>query len=429
MIGMMGLCAALAVFVILSFKRCNLALSAIAAGLVLMISNGMDILSGLTDTFSSGFGSFASGWWLMFALGAVFGAVMKESGLSRDIAEILSAKLHGNAVFIILLISLIMSYGGIGTFIIAFTVYPIAVEMFRRERIRETLLPAVMLFCPTTLGMTMLPGTPSVQNMIPAKYLGTDIYAAPGLGIAASVITFALGSIYLANRVKKNKISGEAEDRSIRESQYTASRWLSILPCVILWAVTFVLIRAGLDSQIAVEISMCIAIVVCIIVGKRDYNVMDVVNQGFANGLETVAMTSCVMGFGALVKASPSFSNLADSIMGGAGNTIAADIIVINLIAAITGSSTSGLQLFFETFFERLSQTYLSNQQYHRIIAIASGGLDSMPYATGVVVANKLAKTDLKQTYVHIFITCAVIPLISLVMILSGEYLLRIVMG
>ena len=41
--------------------------------------------------------------------------------------------------------------------------------------------------------MSALPGSPSVNNAIPMPYFGTTTFAAPGLGIIASVITLAFG--------------------------------------------------------------------------------------------------------------------------------------------------------------------------------------------------------------------------------------------
>ena len=94
--------------------------------------------------------------------------------------------------------------------------------------------------------------------------------------------------------------------------------------------------------------------------------------------------------------------------------------MAINIIAALTGSSATSLQLFFETFSDRLATLSYSAENLHRIMAIASGGLDSMPYATGVVVANDLAKTEQSKTYKHVFVTCAIIPLIVLVVLVFG---------
>ena len=44
-----------------------------------------------------------------------------------------------------------------------------------------------------TFTMSALPGTPSTNNAIPMPYFGTTTFAAPGLGIIASIITVIVG--------------------------------------------------------------------------------------------------------------------------------------------------------------------------------------------------------------------------------------------
>ena len=68
-------------------RKWNVALISIFAGLVLMIFNGINPISGFSNEFSAGMGSFASKWWIMFSLGAVFGKVMQDTGISEKIMQ------------------------------------------------------------------------------------------------------------------------------------------------------------------------------------------------------------------------------------------------------------------------------------------------------------------------------------------------------
>ena len=43
-----------------------------------------------------------------------------------------------------------------------------------------------------TFTMTMLPGTPSIQNVVPSNYLGTQLTAAPLIGIVATIVAIAV---------------------------------------------------------------------------------------------------------------------------------------------------------------------------------------------------------------------------------------------
>ena len=46
--------------------------------------------------------------------------------------------------------------------------------------------------------MTMLPGTPSIQNVIPTTYLNTTVTAAPLMGIISSVVAIVVGILVYA---------------------------------------------------------------------------------------------------------------------------------------------------------------------------------------------------------------------------------------
>ncbi len=415
-----GIFLSMALFIFLSMKKWNVVFISIFASSVLMLFNGINLISGFTNEFSAGLGNFVSKWWSMFALGSTFGKIMQDAGISEKIAVILVSKLKCNPVLAILIISLVMSYGGISTFVIAFSIYPIAQELFKKGKIDNELMPAVMLFCPTTLAMTMLPGTPSVQNIIPTTYLNTDIYAAPLLGLFSSIFTFILGYIYLkkATKVKKKVDYNKDFKFKIKDILY-------FIPCIGLWIVSFILIKFKIDSQVAVEIALIFGIISSIIIGRKIIRnrTISCLNDGIQNGLKTLIMTSSIMGYGSLVNSMEAFSIITNKLYSLFDNEIISSVIAVNIMAALTGSSATSLQLLFENFSNRLVGSSLSAGTVHRIIAIASGGLDSMPYATGIVVANDLAHTEQSKTYKHIFITCAAIPLLSLTLSIFVSYL------
>ena len=59
-------------------------------------------------------------------------------------------------------------------------------------------MPATIGLGAFTFTMSVMPGTPSVNNAIPMPYFGTTTFAAPGLGIIASVIIMVFGMWWLA---------------------------------------------------------------------------------------------------------------------------------------------------------------------------------------------------------------------------------------
>jgi H+/gluconate symporter-like permease len=70
-------------------------------------------------------------------------------------------------------------------------------HMFRAANIPRRLMPAAVGLGAFTFTMWALPGSPSVNNAIPMPYFGATTFAAPGLGIIASIITMAFGMWWL----------------------------------------------------------------------------------------------------------------------------------------------------------------------------------------------------------------------------------------
>ena len=112
-----------------------MAVVSLVGALVVILFNGMDPVLVLKDNFMKGMAGFAGNWYLLFMLGAIFGKVMGDSGASVGIANRM-LKLIGekSVVLVVMLTGLVLSYGGIGTFIIAFSLYPIAVALFQKSR-------------------------------------------------------------------------------------------------------------------------------------------------------------------------------------------------------------------------------------------------------------------------------------------------------
>ena len=344
-------------------------------------------------------------------------------GLSDAMARVIYTRFRGRVILAVLAVSFVLSYGGIGTFVIAFTVYPIASRLFQEANISRNLLPAVMLFCPTTMCMTMLPGTPSIQNMIPTSFLGTSIYAAPLFGTAAAVLTGVTGYLYLCHAAAEEQ-SDDIGPAAAGKVKSVPTDYLSFLPCICLWGVAFLMNRIGIESRAAVAAAMAAAIGVCIVLKRPGVSVQKSINEGSMQGLKTLAATSCIMGYGALVQSTEGFQLCMQLLLRISASPLLTSILAINVIAAVTGSSTASLQLYYKLFSEQITQITFSKALLHRVTAIASGGLDSMPYATGVAIANELAKTSLKDTYRHVFITCALIPLavLSILLLLLGVW-------
>ena len=80
------------------------------------------------------------------------------------------------AVLAIVIACAILTYGGVSLFVVAFSVYPMAISLFKQADLPRRFIPATLALGSVTFTMTSA-GSPEIQNWIPIQFLGTDAYA------------------------------------------------------------------------------------------------------------------------------------------------------------------------------------------------------------------------------------------------------------
>jgi hypothetical protein len=146
----------------------------------------------------------------LFLLGALFGKLMEDSGSVQMIARFMTEKLGTHrAMLAVVLAGAMVTYGGVSLFVAFFVLAPMAQSLFRAADIPRRLIPAAIVLGTSTFTMSALPGTPAIQNAIPMPFFGTTPFAAPGLGILASLIILAFGLWWLWRAERAARRAGE----------------------------------------------------------------------------------------------------------------------------------------------------------------------------------------------------------------------------
>lgn len=397
---------------------------AIVSSLVIVLTSGMDIWPAFAESFATSFKNFAGTWFLMFTLGAIFGKIMEDSGASVTIANtIVHAVGKKHVILIVLLTTLILSYGGIGVFIIAFTMYPICMALFKEADLPKAMFPGLLLAIPATITMSFAPGVPAVQNMIPTETFHTTIYAAPVIGTVTSVFIFVMDYLFYSWAAKRCAAKGEhfvagPDDHIIDLNDSEAvknlpSPFTAFLPIIVLVGSIFFFMQIVSVSNYAVVLGMVLAIVLALILFRGRLNMREAMGSGMTSGLNALMVTSMIMGFGGVVQASPAFKSCVDWLLSLNMSPILMAFFSINVICMITGSSSGGLNIFLDTLGDYMLSTGIQPQILHRLCCAASAGLDAMPHASGVVLANSVAKTEMKNTYKYTFVSQCIIPMLA----------------
>src|SRR6478752_10105219 len=210
LVGLAGILLGLGLLIWLTFRGWSVLVLAPLAALIAALMAGEPLLAHWTQTFMGGAAGFLAQFFPLFLLGALFGKLMEDSGSISAIAAFVTQKLGTRrAVLAVVLAGALVTYGGVSLFVAFFVLAPMAQELFRAAGIPRRLMPAAIVLGTSTFTMSALPGTPSIQNAIPMPFFGTTPFAAPGLGLLASLIMLGLGMWWLNREEAKARASGE----------------------------------------------------------------------------------------------------------------------------------------------------------------------------------------------------------------------------
>lgn len=427
-LSIIGILLGLAILIVLAMKGVSLYVLAPLAALVVAIFSGGNILTAMTETYMSGFAGFMQSYFLMFALSSIFAKIMSDSGAAKVIALKVAALVRMAppkyqrflACLSVGIMTAILTVGGINLYCCVFVLVSIGKDLFE-----EFDLPW-HLYMTSSLGsgsftMTMIPGTPAIQNLIPVETLGTQATAAPVLGIISTVICIVLSVIYVKYALNKCDKKGEhflptgarIQASSVVEKDVEAPK-INLLVCLIPSIALLVALNGfGLDAVVSLVIAVVVAL---ILFGK---NLMqNKVNLGvcFADGIKNAIMTllnvCVIVGFGSVVSATAGYTTIMNSLDMIPGPPIFQLFIAVNVAAGVAGSASAALGIGMTMFADKFLAMGISPDIIHRISVMSSGGLDSLPHSSGTASALGVAQLSHKEGYMHVFWLNTVIPII-----------------
>ncbi|GLP96636.1 GntP family permease [Paraferrimonas sedimenticola] len=429
----LGLLLALAVLIVMALRGINIIVAALTATLIVLVSNGMDIAQGFTESFTFGkLGafSFMGRFFLLFVAGAVFGTLMARSGYAKSIADTLALRLGSHrALWIIALACAVLTYGGVSAFVVLFTVNALAQQLIVQAGIPKNLMVGAVALGAGTFTLTAMPGTPSLNNILAASALGTDLYAAPLLGIIGSLMMFALGIWYLERKRIALGVTQAAGAPELSEPSETSPHpwWLASLPLfvVILLIALPKLLPEQLPTALSLfdyaraqpifwpVISLLIGCLAIVLTSKTVRNSLgESLGEGASSSVMPVLNTAMVIGFGSVVSQTQSFQWFVDSMLTLELPPMLSLLSSVSVIAGITGSSSGGLQIFLQTMGQSFVELGLAPEVVHRLAAMASGGLDSLPHCGGVIAFLTIMGSNHKESYKEIAVVSVAIPIL-----------------
>jgi H+/gluconate symporter-like permease len=421
MLSMMGLVGGLVLLIVLTIRGMNLFIAAPLCALVVALTNGMSVFIGdinFVETYMGGFSGFIAAWFFMFLLGALFGKFMEDSGAADSVSRWIIQRIgYKQAVLAVVLACAILTYGGVSVFVVAFSVYPMAVSLFKDANLPRRFIPAAMAFGSVTFTMTSA-GSPEIQNWIPIKYLGTSPFAAWEVSLVVAIFMAVLGYWWLAKMIRKAIANGEEfeariTDPEIRERDYPHPL-TGIIPLLVVLCISFFLHEAL--AQLALIVALGGGVLTLLIINRAHFhNLQAAINTGTTGALVAIGNTAAVVGFGAIAKNTEAFQQTVALMTQIPGNELIGAAIAISVIAGLTGSASGGQAIALPLLAPHYLDQGVQPEQLHRIVSISSGALDSLPHNGYVVTTIRaICHETHKAAYGAVAALTVVVPVIGL---------------
>lgn len=430
----------------------------ICALFAVLLTDPSFVLPFFSNIFMEKMVGFIKLYFPVFLLGAVFGKVVEISGLAESIAKTI-VKLVGakRAILAIVLMGAILTYSGVSLFVAVFAVYPFAKNLFMKADIPKRLIPGTIALGAFTFTMDALPGTPQIQNVIPSAFFKTNIYAAPWLGLIGAAFVLTAGMLYLEFRRKKAADAGEgyagfpSEVSAAKESSglayekktpdlpqeaepSTARQVLAFVPlilvgvmnkCFTMWLPHwypdgFDFAPLGLEafgkidlSSVtaiwSVELALFIGIMTTILFDWKKvlFNLKEGLNVGIGGALLASMNTGAEYGFGGIIAALPGFKAVSSGISQTFTDPLVNGAVTTTALAGITGSASGGMGIALSTmsaaYTEAIHTFHIPPEVMHRVISMASGGMDTLPHNGAVITLLAVTGLTHRQSYRDIF--------------------------
>lgn len=475
--GLLGILVGLAILVWFAFRGWSVLLVAPAAALVAAAFGGQPLLASWTQIFMESAARFVAQFFPLFLLGAVFGKLMDDSGSVSTVATFMTKKFGERRVMLaVVLAGAVVTYGGVSLFVAFFVLVPMAQTLFHAAAIPRRFMPAAIVLGTSTFTMSALPGTPSIQNAIPMPFFGTTPFAAPGLGIIASIIMLTFGLWWLNRAENVARRAGEGygaesaepidsavDDELVRERATTAREFdpaeirhgrhgtadppvlIAALPLVVVIAVNLsmsLVVLPRIDSSYLAEerwggtsisavagvwsvvVALAAAIATVVLFNRARLPALRQSMDAGANAsvLPAISVASLV-GFGAVIAALPAFAAVRDWVLAIEGGPLVSLAVAINVLAALTGSASGGLTIALDAlghnYMAIASQAGINPALMHRVAVIGAGTLDTLPHNGAVVTLLALCGASHRESYFDIVIVGIVGPVFGLIAVIA----------
>lgn len=401
-ISLLGIAMAIGIFVFLAFKNYNLFFNAVVAAIVIVVTSQLPILATLKGTYMKGLAGFLQEYLFMFALSALFGKVMEDSGAVRKIAIVLANYTKTTkdkkfwTVMTLPLFYFVLSYVGISGFVVVFTVVAIGRELF------EEMDVPWQYYCYGSAGIypaMVLGGSLYANNVIAANGFKVPLTAGLGLSVIMAIVAFIVLGILIKLDVaatEKKKEGFLPSGGAIKKLQLAApipeEQLPTLLPSLLALFIPVILIFA---FSVDVLVALLGGIILAYLFGRKNIkSTAGTLTAGIVASIVPVVNVAAAAALVGVIKLTGGYK-VVTVVLAEMPPMFAASSILM-LIAAMIASSGSALPPLMPYLVEKMTEAGISPSIGARLM-VGSCITYMVPHNPGVVNSVSLTKLDLAQ--------------------------------
>lgn len=461
-IGLIGILIALVVFLVLIYKGWSSYWVAPICAIIVAVFNLM-APSTVINSYLGGMVDLVQSLFFIIFFGAVLGKLYDVSGAAASIAQTLTNKLvikaKGDAqirlgILVILVVSALLTMGGIDGYVLTFTMIPICLVMSEMLDIPRKFIGGMMVL---NCAFMAAPGAPQIDNIMAqaaimseayneegafievaaANHFGVTSFAAPIPGLVAVIIIAAGGYFTLTQMIIHAKKKGEHfEWGPVRKAETKEGQLpnfiVSLMPILVVFvAYTLFPVITGIQVEIAIALGLGIIVALILFVkflpaprsgmpGGINNKIIAVLNEGFGsapNAFVTLITPSALAG---VVTATSAFGMVIGVLSGIHVHYIWLVVIVVCVLVAITSSPPAALMIALPVAMNIMLGQGMSPEQVlgnadglMRVGALAATTFETLPFNGLIILTLQLIGCTHKEAYKPMLIQSVIYTLVG----------------
>jgi H+/gluconate symporter-like permease len=226
------------------------------------------------------------------------------------------------------------------------------------------------------------------------------------------------GYWWLNRLIRKAVANGEsfetrADDPKNRERELP-SPISGLIPLIVVLTLSFLFHEELKQNALIIALSGGV-LAIAVINRKFFHNISQALTDASTGALVAIGNTAAVVGFGSIAKVTPAFEQAVVFMTSLPGNELVGAAVAVSVIAGLTGSASGGQAIALPVLGPHYIDAGVNPDQLHRIVAISSGALDSLPHNGYVVTTIRgICKETHQAAYWPVAAVTVVVPFVGL---------------